>query len=454
MKNKVVLFGAGDYGVSTYNALKDKYKIVCFCDNKKDLRGKTLFNIPIVSPSEMFELLDNDTDIVISSSYYNEIGKQLNDSGIDNYYIGFDGTIFHKPQMETGNIVKRCTRCVMDNSSDDTIFFDEKGHCNYCTSAINNIGRVYFPGEEGKEKLEMMLERVKADGKGKPYDCIMGLSGGLDSSYLVYLGYKWGLRILVVHVDDGFDSQISQSNIRKLIEKTGYDYSTISLDKEQYCDLVLAYMKAGVPNIAVPQDNCDLAFIYEEMMKYKINYFLSGDNFSLECILQKGNTYSNLDVDNILNIHKRFGTKPIDKLRFISAEQKKQRKEELKLEILKPLDLLDYNQKRAFDELAEFCGFEYYGGKHLENTLTEFIQLYWFPKKFNVDKRTSHLSSLIVSGQLTRKQAMDELSKPLYSENEMERCIEFVKSALKISDDDFARLMNAPTHKHEEYNER
>ena len=452
MKKNIVLFGAGNFGEAAYDTLKDNHTIICFCDNKEYLHGKELYGVPILSPKDMMNLLDENTDIVISSSYYIEIGRQLEMMGISNYFIGYDGSIFPKPKHKRTNQIRRCTRCIMDDSSDETIIFDDNGYCNYCTAALNNLGHVYFPNDEGQKRLQKMLEKLKKNGLGKKYDCIMGLSGGLDSSYLVYLGYKWGLNILVVHVDDGFDTEISRSNIKKIIKKTGYDYESIRLDGEQYADLVVAYMKAGVPNIAVPQDNCDLAFIYDRMKKYKINYFLSGGNFALECILQRGNTYSNLDVENIISIHKRFGTKPIDKLKFISSDEKKKMKEELGLEILKPLDLIDYNKERAFSELADFCGFEYYGRKHLENTLTAFIQQYWFPKKFNVDKRTSHLSSMIVSGQMTREQALKAMEEPLYRDHEMEECIETVKKGLMISDSEFEQIMKGSTHQHEEYN--
>ena len=158
--------------------------------------------------------------------------------------------------------IQRCTRCIMDDSSDSTIQFDEKGQCNYCTKAINDIGAIYFPNEEGQRRLEILLSDVKQSGRGKKYDCIMGLSGGLDSSYLAYLGYKWGLRILAIHIDDGYDTEISKNNLKKLIAATGFDYEIIQPDMEQYDGLTLAYMKAGVPNIAVPQDNVLFAFLY------------------------------------------------------------------------------------------------------------------------------------------------------------------------------------------------
>lgn len=346
---------------------------------------------------------------------------------------------------------KRCTRCVMDNSSDPTISFDENGHCNYCTEILAAMDQMYFPNAQGQQKLNALLQRIKEDGKGKKYDCIMGLSGGLDSSYLAYLGYKWGLRVLAVHIDDGYDTEISKQNLEKLVKATGFDYEVIAPDAEQFNQLSLAYLKAGVPNIAVPQDNILFAFLYQKMKEYKIKYFLSGGNFALECILQRGNTHPAMDVVNIKDIHQKFGTAPIDKLKFISTAQQVWDAKVLKIESPRPLDYIDYNRDRAFAELKEFCGFEYYGRKHLENIFTAFAQLYWFPRKFGVDKRTSHLSSMIVSGQMTREEALAELDKPLYEESMMQEYIAIVKDNLHITDEEFAQIMAAPTHQHTDY---
>lgn len=347
--------------------------------------------------------------------------------------------------------IKRCTRCVMDNSSDNTIIFNSNGVCNYCTTAIHNIGKIYFPNDEGQKKLNELLNRVKNDGHGKKYDCIMGLSGGLDSSYLAYLGYKWGLRVLAVHIDDGYDTDISKNNLKKLVEATGFDYEVITPDPEQFNALTLAYMKAGVPNIAIPQDNVLFAFLYKKMKEYKIKYFFTGGNFALECILQHGNTYKAWDVVNIKDINRKFGTTSINKLEFISTIQKEVDSRILKIETPRALNYIDYNRERAFKELSEFCEFEYYGRKHLENILTAFIQLVWFPTKFGVDKRTSHLSSMIVSGQMTREQAIEELEEPLYDEQQMNGFISIVKKNLGITDAEFNEIMAAPTHQHEEY---
>lgn len=345
-----------------------------------------------------------------------------------------------------------CRRCVMNDLSDPSITFDDNGFCNYCTEALSQINTTtYFPGPEGKQKLDDILKKIKIDGNGKEYDCVMGISGGLDSSYLAYLGYKWGLSILAVHIDDGFDTEISKSNIKKLIDATGIKMLTICPDKKQFNALTKAYMKAGVPNLAIPQDNVLFAFLYDTIRKRKIKYFLTGGNFALECILQKGNTYDAMDVVNIRDIHRRFGEVPIDQLEFISSYKKYYDRKIANLKELRLLNYIDYNRDRAFKELYDFCGFEYYGRKHLENILTAFVQLYWFPKKFGVDKRTSHLSSMIVSGQMTRQKAIEELQEPLYDEELMEQYIQIIKKKLDINDNEFDEIMRAPAHQHKEY---
>lgn len=348
--------------------------------------------------------------------------------------------------------IKVCSFCVMDNASDPNISFDENGQCNYCRQALSEINtKTYFPNEEGQRRLRKLIAEIKEAGKNNEYDCIMGISGGLDSSYLAYLASTWGLRILAIHIDDDFDTEISKSNIKKLIDKTGYTMITLKPDFEQYADLTKAYMKAGVPNLAIPQDNILFAEIYKEAKKRKIRYFLSGGNFALESVLQTGNTYTCYDLKNIKDIHKRFGTKPMDKLSFLTSIKKAWYNKTKVIASVRPLNFVDYNRDRAFKELKDFCGFEYYGSKHLENALTAFIQLYWLPKKFNVDKRKSHLSSMIVSGQMTRDQALKILKEPMIDSKLMDSYIKEVKEKIGISDEEFDAIMAAPTHQHTEY---
>lgn len=346
---------------------------------------------------------------------------------------------------------KRCNRCVMDNQSDTTITFDKYGNCSYCTKALSGIGTTYFSDEIGQKKLNEMLAMLKREGRGKQYDCIMGISGGLDSSYLAYLGYKWGLRILAVHIDDSYDTDISKSNIRKLCTVANIELQTITPDPEQFNALTLAYMRAGVPNLAIPQDNILFAFLYDMVKASGVKYFLSGGNFALECILQQDHVFNAMDTVNIRDINRKFGKGKIDKLKLISSYRKYYYMKTGKAVQLRPLNYIDYNRNRAFQELEEFCGFEYYGSKHLENILTAFVQLYWFPQKFNVDKRTSHLSSMIVSGQMTREQALGELEKPIYEEQQMVTYIDFIEKQLGITHEEFIEIIAAPSHEHEEY---
>lgn len=261
----------------------------------------------------------------------------------------------------------------------------------------------------------------------------MGISGGLDSSYLAYLGFKWGLRILAVHVDDGFDTEISKRNIDRLVKVTNIDYVVEKPDTIQFNDLTKAFFLAGVPNLAVPQDNVLFACLFRLIRQYKMRAFLSGGNYALECILQKSNTYRVFDVTNIKAIHRLYGKEPINKLPLLSDYRRLIDQKLLRIETLRPLNLIEYNREKALGELSDFCGYEYYGQKHLENTLTKFIQTYWFYHKFGVDKRRSHLSSMIISGQLNREEALAELKLPIYDDNEMQKEIKNICHILNIS---------------------
>lgn len=350
------------------------------------------------------------------------------------------------------NLYKQCTRCIMDNKSDDTIKFDENGFCNYCTEALNIKNYTYFPNEIGKHKLEILINRLKSENKDKKYDCVMGVSGGLDSSYLAYLGsIKWGLRILAVHIDDGFNTEISKRNIERISKFKNFDLKIIKPDENEFIELTKAYMRAGVPNLAIPQDNVLFSIIYKFMKKNGLRTFLSGGNFALECILQKGNTHDAYDMRNLKYIHKKFGKGSLDKLTFLSDIKRDVDTYILKIESICPLNFIDYNRDTAMQELNNYCGFEYYGSKHLENTLTKFIQQYWFYKKFNVDKRTSHLSSMIVSGQMSREEAQIQYMLPLYDENEMDQTIKYVLSKLDMSRDEFDKIMSEFPKKHNDY---
>ena len=345
-----------------------------------------------------------------------------------------------------------CNRCIMTNRGDPNIKFNIDGTCNYCTDALNSMPSIYFPNQEGEHKLKELVTRVKNECKEKPYDCLMGVSGGLDSAYLAYLGAKkWGLRILAIHVDDGFDTEIASKNIYKLVNKSGIDLKIIKPDKKQYNELIRAFMLAGVPNLAVPQDNILVAYLFKYAKKYQLPHFFSGGNFALECIIQTGNTHDNLDMKNIIDINKKFGRSDINKLEIFSHKQQYKDYVNKSVVVHYPLNYINYNRENALKELYEYCGFEYYGAKHLENYFTSFLQLYWFPKRFNVDKRTSHLSSMIASGQMTREKALDKIKEPLYSNEWIEKVIYLIKTSFDFSDSDFQKVMTAPIRQHSDY---
>lgn len=341
----------------------------------------------------------------------------------------------------------------MDNEGDFTISFDGNGNCNYCSEALVMKDKVYFPGPEGEKKLDELLTRIKASGRGKPYDCVMGLSGGLDSSFLAYLGStKFGLRILALHVDDGFDTDVTKDNLKKISQACRFNLCIERPDPKQFYRLTAAFIRAGVPNIAIPQDNLIFSYLHKHAKEQKISYFLSGGNFALECILQKGNSHSAFDAVHINDINKKFGKGPLDKLDITSLfKQKIEDRLRFGLKVVRPLNLIDYKKNQAIEELQEFCGFEYYGGKHQESLFTRFMQAYYLPKKFNVNKRKSHLSSMIVSGQMTRDEALEELKKSRYGQDEMARDIGYILDRLEIPKTEFDAIMSAPPRNHSEY---
>lgn len=453
LKNNLIIFGAGEYGKKAFEQLRNDYKIVCFADNSRELSGKQYDGVPIISADKINEYLDANTDIVIAVRLFSDITEQLISYGIQEWYHMIDGHIYPRNKtVKEGSDIRICKRCIMDNSSDPLILFDDNGYCNYCNSAQEERKITYFPNRDGRKKLDDLTQRIKTANKDRAYDCVMGLSGGLDSSYLAYVGYELGLRVLAVHIDDGYDTEISQNNLDRIVSRTGFDYEVVKPDSEQFNDLSLSYMKAGVPNIAVPQDNLIFAYIYKRMREEGISYFLSGGNYALECILQRGNTYGAFDVNNILAIHRKFGTKPIDKLDLLSDEQIVKDRAELGIESPRPLNYLEYKRDRAFAELKEFCGFEYYGRKHLENIFTAFTQLVWFPQKFGVDKRKSHLSSMIMSDQMTRADALKLMEEPIYDKELMDSYISIIKKNLSITDDEYSAIMSSPSHQHEDYN--
>jgi len=311
----------------------------------------------------------------------------------------------------------------------------------------------YFPNELGEKMLNNIMDKIKAEGRGKEYDCMVGVSGGLDSSYVVYLGYKYGLRMLAVHIDDGLDTEVSVRNINNLCEKARVRIVSIKPHLDQYKDLTRSFFLARVPNLAMPQDNLLKAALNDTAKKYNLRYRLSGANFALECILERSMGINPFDRKHIIAVHKQFGKGNIDKLRIAGFYEAyiHNRYFNQSINVL-PLNMIDYNLKNALTQLSIFCDYNYYGGKHYESILTRFLQCYYLPVKYGIDKRKSHFSSMIISGQMTRAEALAQLSKDSYINNELkEYDFNFMADYLGMTREEFDNLMDLPPKQHQDY---
>ena len=344
-----------------------------------------------------------------------------------------------------------CTRCVMD-TTDPEIVFDEQGVCSHCHRFDERARREWFPNEEGRQRWEAMVQRIKASGKGREYDCILGLSGGVDSSYLAIKIQEWGLRPLVVHVDAGWNSELAVANIEAVVKHFGYDLHTHVVDWEEMRDLQLAYLRAAVANQDVPQDHIFFASLYHFATKNDIQYILSGGNLATEGIFPLSWHGSAMDAINLKAIHRRYGKLPLKNYKTISFMDyyfwyplvKKMR-------TVRPLNYMVYDKAVALAELQETIGYKPYPRKHGESIFTKLFQNYYLPKKFGMDKRRPHLSSLIVSGQMTREKAIEELDEPLYGPAELEVDITYFCKKLRISREEFHALMQAPIHHYTDF---
>lgn len=339
------------------------------------------------------------------------------------------------------------------DTSDTEINFDAKtGVCNHCTDFDTFARQYWFPNEEGKRRWSAIVERIKAAGRGQEYDCILGLSGGVDSSYLAIKVREWDLRPLVVHVDAGWNSELAVANIEALVKHCNYDLHTHVVDWEEMRDLHLAYLRAGIANQDVPQDHIFFASLYHFATANKIRYILSGGNLATEGIFPRAWHGSAMDAINLKAIHGQYGGRPLKNYKTISFFEyyiwypfvKKMR-------TVRPLNYMPYNKAQALAELTKTVGYKPYARKHGESLFTKLFQNYYLPTKFGYDKRRPHLSSLIVSGQITREVAVEKLKEPLYDPGELEIDIAFFCKKLRISVNQFNELMQAPIHSHTDF---
>ncbi len=343
-----------------------------------------------------------------------------------------------------------CTRCVMD-TTDPAIQFDKDGVCNHCTSFLEKKDQILLPETERKEKLDQFILECKEWGKGKKYDCIAGISGGVDSTYMVYKAKELGLRPLAVHLDNGWNTRLAVTNIERILKQLDVDLYTHVIDWEEFRDLQIAYFNASVVDIEVASDHAISALINSHASKRKIKYVLLGTNYATEGIMPRSWVWRKNDLQNILDIHRRFGTtklKTYPKLGFLGLVYLKKIK---KLQRFPFLNYIDYNRDEAKKILIDEFGWEDYGGKHHESLFTKFYQSYILPEKFNIDKRKAHLSTMICSGQISRDESLTILDEPLYDETELKRDIEYIQKKFGWSEEEFERIMGLPIRPHDFY---
>lgn len=346
-----------------------------------------------------------------------------------------------------------CDKCVMD-TTDSMIKFDEKGWCDYCNNYYSNILPNWHPDAQGEKEIMALVERIKHDGRERDHDCLLGISGGVDSSYLAYLAReKFGLRPLVFHVDAGWNSQQAVHNIEKLVDGLGLDLHTEVVNWLEMKDLQLAFFKANVPHLDTPQDHAFFASLYNFAAKYGIKYILNGGNYSTECVREPLEWhYHASDLRQLRDIHRRFGTRPLKTFPQSDIFTYKIYYRYVKgVQVVRPLNYVPYVKEQAMQLLIDRFGWQRYAHKHYESRFTRFYEGYWLPTKFGFDKRKAHFSSLILTGQMTRDEALQKLSRPAYDESTIAQDFEYVATKLDISVAELQGYLDGPKKSYRDY---
>lgn len=347
-----------------------------------------------------------------------------------------------------------CSRCIMD-TTDPHIRFDEEGVCEYCNNFEQTIRPNWDTGAGGAQALARLAERIKADGKGKDFDCIIGLSGGLDSSYATYVAKeKMGLRPLLFHVDAGWNTDQAVGNIEKLVDGLGLELFTEVVNWEEMKDLQAAFLRSGIPDQDLPQDGAFFSALYRFARQYKVKHIITGSNFSTECCREPEEWGGYLGIDTTLfrDIHRRFGQRPLNSFPLTDIlVYKLYYQKILGMKVHHPLNLVPYVKKDAEDELNQRFGWQRFQHKHHESRFTRFYEDYWLPRRFGFHKRRAHFSSLIMTGQMSREAALERIASPEMDEHFLKQEFEYVAHKLDLTVDELQQIFEAPKKTYRDY---
>lgn len=341
------------------------------------------------------------------------------------------------------------------DTSDPNIRFDEHGWCDYCNNFESTIRSTWHTDQRGADALKLLADKIRQEGRGKDFDCIIGLSGGLDSSYAAYVAKeKMGLRPLLFHVDAGWNTDQAVGNIEKLVDGLGLDLYTEVINWEEMKDLQVAFFRSQIPDQDLPQDAAFFSALYKFARKNKIKYVITGSNLSTECCREPEEWGGYLGIDKLLfkDIHSHFGQHPLDTFPLVDILVYKGFYQKiLGMEVIKPLDLVPFLKADAEAELERLFGWQRFQHKHHESRFTRFYEDYWLPRKFGFHKRRAHFSSLIMTGQMTRENALSRIAHPEMNEHFLQQEFEYVANKLDLSVDELRKIFEGENKTFREY---
>lgn len=356
-------------------------------------------------------------------------------------------------QLKMDKYYQICTNCVMD-TSDSKIVFDQNGICDHCNTFYKDIKPYWSPNQKGWLEISKLAKKIRNERKNKEFDCIIGMSGGIDSSYLVYLAKeKLNLRPLVFHVDAGWNSQEAVNNIENIVDKLELDLYTEVIDWEEMKDLQLSFFKSGVPHIDTPQDHAFFATMYKFASKHKVKYIFTGGNYSTECVRNPLEwMYYQSDSTQIKDIHNLFGQIPLKNFPLTNILWHKFFLPYFKgIKVYRPLDLIRYDKEEATQFLVDNFEFQRYSQKHFESRFTRFYESYWLPQKFGFDTRKVQYSSLIITGQMTRDDALKLLKFPAFDPENIKEDFKYIANKLDISVDQLQVFFDKKNNSYRDY---